>query len=356
MTESLTEMDIETKTETETGTGVERKMEMEPDIVMSKNIAIDLMGGDAHPDERFSALPTLLEQVSDLNFKVFVSKSYFNTIAHKITSFDKSRIEFVACERSVAMSESPFAALRQKRKSSMSMALRDVADGQSQICVTAGNTGAMVAFAKHWFQPMADIDKPSLSVLLPSSGKRSLLLDVGATVDARADDLYQFARLGGAFMQVMGANSAPEVALLNVGMEANKGDDTIRQADAMLEESDVNYKGFCEGSHLFSGFADVIVCNGLVGNIALKSCEAMAALIKQQESQSRKSFWQKFKKEPRIIEPDKYNGALLLGLDGLVVKSHGNCNSESFQTAVHQAANMAKRSLIEEMTALLENS
>jgi glycerol-3-phosphate acyltransferase PlsX len=320
-------------------------------------IAVDLMGGDSYPDDRLETLLNVLKSENQIKFRVFVSKSYLNTISHRISAFDQDKITFIACGRSISMAESPFVALRQKRESSLSMAIKDIADKKSQVCVTAGNTGALVVLAKHWLNTLYDIEKPVLATLLPSKSKRALLLDVGATIDARADDLYNFARIGSAWQTAASGISEPEIALLNIGMESNKGDDTVKQADALLKESNLSYKGFCEGMHLFNGFADVICCNGFVGNITLKSCEAMASFIKNESNDPAKStLWQKIKKGMRIVEPDKYNGALLLGLDGLVVKSHGNCNAISFETALHQAFNIAQQPVIEKMTTLLENS
>ena len=320
-------------------------------------IAIDLMGGDDYPDSRFETILSAIKSIDNVKFRVFVSKSYLNTIEHRIVALDKNIIEFIACGRSVSMAESPFTALRQKRESSLSLSIKDVAKKNSHICVTAGNTGAMVAFAKHWLKPLYDIEKPVLATWLPSKSKRSLLLDVGATIDARAYDLYDFARLGSAWQQAVNGIQQPEIALLNVGVEENKGDDTVKQASIMLNESDLNYIGFCEGSHLFKGFADVICCNGFVGNITLKSCEAMASFIKNESDDPAKStLWQKIKKGMRIVEPDKYNGALLLGLDGLLIKSHGDCNAQSFAAAIQQAYDMAQQPIINKMAQILENS
>ena len=334
-------------------------MKKNTQISLAKNttIAVDLMGGDAYPDDRLETVLSMMKSQADINFRVFVSKSYLNTIAHRVPLLDKNRIVFIACGRSVSMEESPFNALRQKRDSSLSLAIKDVANKKSDVVVTAGNTGAMVVLAKHWLDPMYDIEKPVLATLLPSKSKRSLLLDVGATIDARAYDLFNYARLGSAWQQAANGLEKPEVALLNVGVEDNKGDDTVKQANTMLQESDLNYKGFCEGTHLFNGYADVICCNGFVGNITLKSCEAMASFIKNESSDPTKiTIWQKIKKGMRIVEPDKYNGALLLGLDGLVIKSHGDCNALSFVAAVKQAYNMSQQPIITKMIKILENS
>ena len=320
-------------------------------------IAVDLMGGDDYPDVRLETILAILKSNDNIVFRVFVSKSYLETIMAKIIPLDKERISFIACERSVSMDESPFSALRQKRQSSLSQAIKDVADKNADICVTAGNTGAMVALAKHWFKPLVDCDKPVLATLLPSRSKRALLLDVGATIEASADDLYTFARLGSAWQQANLGIEKPEICLLNVGLEQNKGVDAVKQADVMLKESTLNYKGYCEGTHLFKGFADVICCNGFVGNITLKSCEAMASFIKNESDDPTKStIWQKIKKGMRIVEPDKYNGALLLGFDGLVIKSHGACNAQAFDAALQQAFTMAQKPIIAEMTKLLENN
>ncbi len=320
-------------------------------------IAVDLMGGDDYPDVRLDTVLAVSKSQPNIKFRVFVSKSYLDTISPRIAQLDRKTIEFLACGRSVSMAESPFSALRQKRESSLSLAIKDVADKKSNICVTAGNTGAMVALSKYWLNPLYDIERPVLATLLPSKSKRALLLDVGATIDARADELYNFARIGSAWQTAFNGTANPTIALLNVGTEKNKGDDTVKQADVMLGESNLNYKGFCEGTHLFNGYADVICCNGFVGNITLKSCEAMASFIKNESSDPAKAtIWQKIKKGMRIIEPDKYNGALLLGFDGLIIKSHGDCNALGFDAALHQAFNMAQQPIITKMTKILEKS
>jgi len=324
-------------------------------VTNTTTIAVDLMGGDDYPDVRLDTLLAVLKSQSNIKFKIFVSKSYLDTILPRIGQLDKKVIEFIACGRSVSMAESPFSALRQKRESSLSLAIKDVADKKSNVCVTAGNTGAMVALSKYWLNPLYDIERPVLATLLPSKSKRTLLLDVGATIDAHADDLYNFARIGSAWQTAFYGTASPTIALLNVGTEKNKGDDTVKQADVMLSESNLNYKGFCEGTHLFNGYADVICCNGFVGNITLKSCEAMASFIKNESSDPAKAtIWQKIKKGMRIVEPDKYNGALLLGFDGLIIKSHGGCNALAFDAALHQAFNMAQLPIITKMTKLLE--
>ena len=184
-------------------------------------IAVDLMGGDDYPDDRLETILSMMKSQEDVSFRVFVSSSYLQTIAHRINLLDKNKIVFISCGRSVSMAESPFTALRQKRDSSLSLAIKDLASKQSDVCVTAGNTGAMVVLAKHWLNPLYDIEKPVLATLLPSKSKRTLLLDVGATIDARAYDLYDFARIGSAWQQAVFGIKEPEVALLNVGTETS---------------------------------------------------------------------------------------------------------------------------------------
>ena len=338
-------------------------MKTKTQIAIAKKItiAIDLMGGDASADVRLSALIAMLKTHKNVRFRVFVSHKYLTYVVDKVAHLDPQMVTFITCESSVAMDESPFVALRQKRESSLSMAIKDVADECSDICVTAGNTGAMVALAKYWLNLLYGIEKPVLATVLPGSKNgikhQTLLLDVGATIDARADDLYNFARLGSAFQQALFSLDEPEVALLNVGLENNKGDDTIRQADQLLNDSPLNYIGYCEGSHLFNGFADVICCNGFVGNVTLKSCEAMADFVKNNNNKKNTlSIWQKIKKGMRLVEPDKYNGALLLGLDGMIMKSHGNSNELSFGAALRQAYMAAQYPMINKMTELLENA
>lgn len=311
--------------------------------LINKTLAIDLMGGDKDPLQRLDAVTQFAKKHRSVAFQLFVDEAFYRAHAD-FFKHDSKRIHVVKTPQQVVMEDTPFQALKNKRDSSLSLAIKSVADGVSDAILTAGNTGALVAFAKTWLTPCADIERPALATILPGQPKPTLLLDVGATLDYRADDLFDLAQLGAqAAQKLLHCGDSPEVALLNVGTEHMKGNDTVQQADRLLQDSDLNYIGFCEGTHLFEGFADVVCCDGFVGNIALKSCEGLMTLMSENtENQGSSRLTKMFKNFMASISgfnfnPSQYNGALLLGLNGCVVKSHGNCDSKGFYAAIERA-------------------
>jgi len=300
-------------------------------------MAVDLMGGDDEPLTRLRAVKKFAKANSEFKINLFVNRSYYESNEPAFNDLSEG-IEVVCTENSISMDESPILALRRKRLSSMSMAIKSVADGEADAVLTAGNSGALVAFAKYWLSSNAPAQRPALVTVLPGSPKPSLLLDIGATLDYQADDLYALAELGAKVAnQLLQCGDNPEVALLNVGTEHIKGHDTVQQADRLLQQSDLNYLGFCEGTHLFKGYADVICCDGFVGNIALKACEG---LMQQINNTSRLKWWQKMICQFNDVNfnPSQYNGALLLGLNGLVIKAHGNSDEAGFYHAMVRTA------------------
>jgi len=307
------------------------------------HLAIDLMGGDQPPQERLQAVLRFRRKYKDCQLTVFATED----VVEALTEQGHARLEFIRCENTVEMGESPLKALRYKRNSSLSHAIRFLANGEVDVAVTAGNTGAMVAVARHWLKPLVDIERPALATLLPSRGQRTLLLDVGATVDYRATDLFNLAYMGTVAAEALNlVDEKPRVALLNVGTESIKGSDTIQQADRLLQDSDVNYIGYCEGKHLFDSYADVVCCDGFVGNITLKACEGMAELM----SPSKTGLTRLFSNlNSTSLNPAHYNGALLLGLDGLVIKSHGDSDAMGFFKALEQARSNVLNQLITKM-------
>ncbi len=300
-------------------------------------IAIDLMGGDDSPLTRLRAIQKFIKQHPQNTIQLFVEKSFFQQQKSYFENLsDNLRVELA--EDVIQMDESPLLALRQKRNSSLSLAIQSVAEKKAQIILTAGNSGALVAFAKYWLQVDEEVERPALATVLPGLPKPTLLLDIGASLEYRAEDLYALAELGAKVApELLACGTNPEVALLNVGTEHIKGHDTVQQADRLLQSSDLNYLGFCEGSHLFSGYADVICCDGFVGNITLKACEG---LMKKLQNKQQLKWWQKWFCQfiDVNLNPAQYNGALLLGLDGLVVKAHGNSDEEGFYHALLRTA------------------
>ncbi len=312
-------------------------------------LAVDLMGGDLSPDVRLDALRRFKRHNPQVHLVLFATSALQNQLDEFLAS---ERV--VWCEQQVGMDESPLKTLKSKRDSTLSRAIQSLSNQQADACVSCGNTGAIVAFAKHWLRPLADIDRPALATFLPADGKKALLLDVGATLDYSADDLYHLARLGSVALSRLDADRAqPEVALLNVGVEDIKGNDAVRQADRLLSDSHLNYLGYCEGSHLFNGYADVICCDGFVGNITLKACEAMAEFLGKNKQSRRLSQWMQRLNPPRL-GPQDYSGAMLLGLNGLIIKAHGNSTDDTFLQALNQAATLARGRFIQDLQTQLE--
>ncbi len=309
-------------------------------------IAIDLMGGDLSPISRLDAIQKFKPQFPSHTLKVFVDNG-FNESHKALLGCLSDGDEVIVSEQVISMDESPLVALRKKRLSSMSLSVKAVADHEADAILTAGNSGALVALAKYWLKSEVSIERPALATVLPGIPKPALLLDIGATLEYNAEDLFALAELGAEIApKLLCCSDNPEVALLNVGTEHIKGHDTVQQADRLLQQSDLNYLGFCEGTHLFKGYADVVCCDGFVGNITLKACEG---LMEQIQNNKPKSWWQRWlqKKFWQIddvnLNPAQYNGALLLGLDGLVVKAHGNSDQDGFYHALVQTANYLKK-------------
>ncbi len=301
-------------------------------------IAVDLMGGDQSPLTRLRAVSKFSQAFRDFHLQLFVAERFVEQHRDVFLAVDQDHISLVTTSETISMSESPLLALRKKRASSLSLAIKAVADSSAQGMLTAGNSGALVAFAKSWLPMVAGIERPALATILPGEPKQTLFLDVGATLEYQAEDLFTLAELGTQLAPgLLACDQNPEVALLNVGTEHIKGHDTVQQADRLLAESDLNYLGFCEGTHLFKGYADVICCDGFVGNITLKACEG---LLQSLQAKQRLSWWQKLFGQDKDVNfnPAQYNGALLLGLEGLVVKAHGNSDETGFYHALVRTA------------------
>ncbi len=314
-----------------------------------KTIAVDLMGGDPDPGERLKAVKQFVAKNRSIEVMLFVDEQHHQSNATTYSGLESQQIHVIIAPQQVAMDDAPYQALRSKKNSSMSLAVKAVADGAADAVLTAGNTGALVVFAKAWLPSLSDVDRPALATVLPGDPKPTLLLDVGATLDYRAEDLFNLARLGVlAADQMLACGAQPEVALLNVGTEHIKGSDTIRQADHMLQNADLNYIGYCEGNHIFEGYADVVICDGFVGNTMLKACEGLMSLIAQNKSPlGQRSARGGFKKLLASISgfnfsPSQYNGALLLGMDGCVVKSHGGSDCRGFLAALERTKQYIK--------------
>ena len=244
----------------------------------------------------------------------------------------------------VGMSESPADALRKKKDSSMRVAINMVKEGSAQACVSAGNTGALMATAKYVLKMLPGIDRPAIIAELPSIGGTVHMLDLGANTVGSPEQLFQFAVMGSIITGDIRGLDRPRIALLNIGVEHTKGHDTVRDAAALLNESGLNYVGFIEGNEIFSGKADVVVSDGFTGNVAIKTMEGTVGLsIHYLRRAFTRNLFAKFQAllagpvlKSLAVEMDSrnYNGASLVGLNGIVIKSHGSADSYAFQHAI----------------------
>ncbi|MCY4452765.1 MAG: phosphate acyltransferase PlsX [Immundisolibacterales bacterium] len=308
-------------------------------------IALDAMGGDHGPSVVVPAAVSAVERIDRLE-AILVGDS--ETIGVELANRGRTdRVRVHHAGEQVGMDESPAQALRTKKDSSMRVALDLVACGQADACVSAGNTGALLAIARFVLKTLPGIDRPAIVSALPSRRGLTHVLDLGANVDATPEQLFQFAVMGSTLVSAIHRIREPRVGLLNVGEEEIKGHETVREAARLIARSDLNYRGFVEGDGIFSGEVDVVVCDGFAGNIALKSSEGAARMIGSMiEGEFRRTGLSRIagvlarpvlQSVRRRIDPRNYNGAIFVGLRGTVVKSHGRADAYSFENAIREA-------------------
>ncbi|UCX05045.1 phosphate acyltransferase PlsX [Shewanella glacialimarina] len=330
-------------------------------------LALDAMGGDHGPHVTVPAALQALKSNSSIHIILIGNQAEIEPFLSLADPAILSRIERIHTTEVVTMDDRPVHALRTRKNSSMRVALEQVRDGKAEACISAGNTGALMAMAKVLLKTLPGIDRPALVSCLPTvTGKPVYLLDLGANVACDSETLFQFAVMGSVLCEAVHKKSRPKVALLNVGIEEIKGNDQVQQAGRLLQHTDqLNYVGFVEGDEIYTGNLDVIVCDGFVGNITLKTSEGIAKLLVHQLKRGLNSgiFVRLLSKliAPRIqavlskMNPDHYNGASLIGLRGIVVKSHGNADEAAYLQAINLAATEAKRRLPEMINDRLES-
>jgi glycerol-3-phosphate acyltransferase PlsX len=262
------------------------------------------------------------------------------------------------------MDEAPALAMRNKKDSSMRVAIDLVRDGAAEACVSAGNTGALMATARFVLKTLPGIDRPAIASMMPTQKGAVCILDLGANVDCSPEHLLQFGIMGSALVAAIENKSAPSVALLNIGAEDIKGNEVVKRAAVLLRESPVNFVGNVEGDDVYGGAVDVVVCDGFVGNVFLKTSEGLAqmlrAFLREEFGRNWLSRLSALLALPvlnafrRRVDHRRYNGASLLGLRGIVVKSHGSADILGFRCALERAAEEARHGLIERITAHVE--
>ena len=283
----------------------------------------------------------------------------------RLVSLLSKHISIVHADSVVEMDDRPSLAFRQKRDSSMAVALELVKEGKADACVSAGNTGALMILGRAILGTYPGIDRPAITKMFPSQGGGTFVLDLGANVDSSSEHLLQFAIMGQLLAKIIKGVESPKVALLNVGGESIKGNEQVRLAASLIEEHAlINYVGFAEGGDIFRAKADVIVCDGFVGNVALKSAEGAAKILLKEIRDFFKATWYRkliglmllplLKKHLKQLDPDTHNGAIFLGLQGVLVKSHGHASVQSFEHAIDLAAQEAEAKLPEMINQQLE--
>lgn len=323
------------------------------------------MGGDFGPHCIVPASLACLAEIPSLHLVLVGQNTLLEELISRHSGVDRARLRIEHAAEVIGMAERPSQALRGKPDSSMRVALELQRDGKAQACVSAGNTGALMALSRYVLKTLPGIDRPAMVTAIPTARGHCHLLDLGANVDCSAEHLYQFALMGVVAAEALGVER-PRVALLNVGTEDVKGNQQVKLAASLLQRAQgLNYIGFIEGDGLYRGDADVVVCDGFVGNILLKSSEGLAAMIAARiEALFRASLRARLlgllalpllRRLQRELGPVQRNGASFLGLQGIVVKSHGAAAPEAFQSAIRLALAEIQENLPQRLHGRLEH-
>jgi glycerol-3-phosphate acyltransferase PlsX len=333
---------------------------------VSLTISIDAMGGDYGPEVTIPASLDCLKNNPDLKLILVGDEAVIKQLLPQELADYQDRLTIHHASQCVGMDESPSKALKNKKDSSMRVAINLVRDGHADACVSAGNTGALMATARFVLKMIPGIDRPAIISTLPSIYGHTHVLDLGANVDCTAEHLFQFAIMGNELVKAVEGIDGPKVGLLNIGEEDMKGNEQVKSAAKLLENSSLNYIGYVEGNSLSAGHikVDLIVTDGFVGNVALKSIEGAAKMIGSvlKEAFGKNSLtrlvgliaYPVLKSFKQRIDPRLYNGASFLGLRGLVIKSHGGADVLAFKTAIQLAEIEVKKDVIRKISEQVE--
>ena len=307
-------------------------------------VALDAMGGDFGYEVVIPAALQVLKKRQDVSLILVGREQELRDYLTSLKAQPDERLQIHPASEVVEMDESPSKALRGKKDSSMRVAINLVKDGTADACVSAGNTGALMATGRYVLKTVNGIDRPAIISALPSIDGHTHVLDLGANIDCTSEHLFQFAVMGSMLAHAIDNIDSPRVGLLNIGEEEMKGNDTIKIAAQLLAESNLNYIGFVEGDGIYKGGVDVVVCDGFVGNVALKTSEGVAKMISHyMKEEFTRNFITKIigmitrpvlKSFRKKIDPRRYNGASLVGLRGIVIKSHGGADVIAFENAI----------------------
>ena len=321
------------------------------------------MSGDLGAEVVVRAAAAALKRYRNIELVLVGDESELSGYVRDIIGGD-ARVRIHHASQVVEMSEPPADALRKKKDSSMRVAIDLVKTGEVDACVSAGNTGALMATARFVLKMLPGIDRPAIITELPAIGGSIHMLDLGASAEATSERLFQYAVMGSIVAADIVGIEEPRIALLNIGAEDTKGHDTVKEAAAMLTKSTLNYVGFIEGSELFRGKADVVVTDGFTGNVALKTIEGTVGICVHYLKREFKRNW--FSKLQALLarnvlknlavqmDSRKYNGATLVGLNGIVIKSHGSADAYAFEHAIETAVVEVRNQLPQQIGRLLE--
>ncbi|MGH8319282.1 MAG: phosphate acyltransferase PlsX [Steroidobacteraceae bacterium] len=327
-------------------------------------IAIDVMSGDHAPPEYIAGALGALREDESLRVLLVGDADLIGAHLSSFSRALRARIEVVAASQVVAMSESPREAIRRKKDSSMRVAIELVKGGRAAACVSAGNTGALTAIAHFVLKTLPGVERAAIISAIPAAHGHTHMLDLGANTKATPEQLRQFAAMGAIISRDIYGLAAPRIGLLNIGEEDIKGHEVVQAAHVLLATSRLNYVGFVEGDDIFSGDVDVVVTDGFTGNVALKTMEGAAALIADRMRREFRASWLDrlaglaarpvLRRVAASLDPRKYNGACMVGLTGIVVKSHGRAEGVAFARAIITAALAARRGLTAHIAQALE--
>ena len=313
------------------------------------------MGGDFGPSVVAKAAVDYLENNHDIFLILVGDQQKITAELNKLNVTPNEQLKIHHASQCVEMGEHPSQALRNKKDSSMRVAINLVKDGIANACVSAGNTGALMATARYVLKTLPGIDRPAITSMIPSIHSQTYMLDLGANVGCTSKHLLQFAVMGAVLATAIDEIDNPKIGLLNIGEEEIKGNEQVKEANEVLKRSGLNYVGYVEGDDIYCGDVNVVVCDGFVGNVALKSSEGVAKIVSHYARlEFNRNIFTKFcgllalpvlKAFRERIDPRRYNGASFLGLRGVVIKSHGGADAYSFQHAI----NIARIELIKQV-------
>ncbi|UOF94117.1 MAG: phosphate acyltransferase PlsX [Bordetella sp.] len=327
-------------------------------------IAVDCMGGDFGLTATIPAAVNFIKKYADTKILLVGVRSLIEKELKKLSVLPCKQITIISAHEVIQMDDSIDTALRHKRNSSMHLAVQAVKKGDADACLSAGNTGAWMAISRYVLKTLDGIDRPAIATSIPNStGFATTMLDLGANSDCSSEHLLQFAIMGSALSQIVNHRKNPSIGLLNIGEEIIKGNEVIKTAANLLRASPLNFYGNVEGDDIFKGSVDVIICNGFVGNVALKSIEGLAKMLSELlREEFKKNYYTKIisliaspilRRFKYRVDNRRYNGAALLGLRGIVIKSHGSADAYTFGFALQRTRDAILSKLLERITQII---